>query len=261
MSNSTAPPDRPLEPHSKALIIGASSGIGESLGRLLAEHGYLVALVARREESLNDIRDQINAKIEGFPHAFSYKHDVTHYEEVPELFQQIAADLGGLDLIVYMAASQPAMTEDEYNFSKDKEMIEVNTLGAMAWLGQAARRFSTAGAGHIVGVSSIAGERGRRLNPAYNSSKAALNTYLEALRNRLSQKGATVTTIKPGFVDTALLANASKTMWVISPEKAAEGIFRAIRRRKQVAYVPGRWRLVSLIITHIPSFIFRRLNI
>ena len=261
MSNSTTAPDRPLEPRLKALVIGASSGIGESLGRLLADQGYLVALVARREDKLNELRDDINSKYQGFPRAFCYQHDVTHYEEVPELLQQIAADLGGLDLIVYLAAFQPPMTEDEYNFGKDKGMFEVNILGAVAWLGQAARRFATAEAGQIVGVSSIAGERGRRLNPGYNASKAALNTYLEALRNRLSQNGVTVTTVKPGFVDTALLANAPKTMWVISPEKAAEGILKAIRRRKQVAYIPGRWRLVSLVITHIPSIIFRRLNI
>jgi len=261
MSNSVAAPERPLEPQLKAIIIGASSGIGESLARLLAEKGYLLALVARREDKLAELSDQINSKYDGSARSFFYSHDVTHYEVVPELFQQIAADLGGLDLIVYLAAFQPPMTEDEYNFSKDKEMFEVNILGAMAWLGQAALRFGTAESGHIMGVSSIAGERGRRQNPAYNSSKAALNTYLEALRNRLTRKGVTVTTIKPGFVDTALLANAPKTIWVISPEKAAEVIYKAVRRRKQVSYVPGRWRLVSLIIRHIPSFIFRRLNI
>ena len=261
MSNSALTPNRPLEPQLRAVIIGASSGIGESLGRLLADQGYLVALVARREDRLNEIRDQINSKTQGSPRAFCYQHDVTHYEEAPELLQQIASDLGGLDLFVYLAAFQPPMTVSEFNFSKDKEMFEVNIVGAMAWLGQAAHRFAIAGSGHIVGVSSIAGERGRRLNPGYNSSKSALNTYLEGLRNRLSQNGVAVTTIKPGFVDTALLANASKTMWVISPEKAAEGILKAIRSRKQVSYIPGRWRLVSLIITHIPSFIFRRLDI
>jgi len=261
MSNSAANPDRPLEPHLKAIVIGASSGIGESLGRVLAAQGYLVALVARREEKLNQIRDEINKENQGSARAFSYQHDVSHYEQVPELLQQIANDLGGLDLIVYLAAYQPPMTEDEYNFAKDKEMFEVNVLGAMAWLGQAAHRFVMAGAGHIVAVSSIAGERGRRPNPGYNSSKSALNTYIEGLRNRLSQHGIAVTTIKPGFVDTALLANAQKTMWVISPEEAAEGILKAIQKRKQVSYIPGRWRWVSLVITHIPSFFFRRLNI
>jgi short-subunit dehydrogenase len=131
----------------------------------------------------------------------------------------------------------------------------------MAWLGQAAVRFERAKAGHIVAISSIAADRGRRLNPGYNASKAGLDTYLEALRNRLTQHGVTVTTIKPGFVDTVLLENAPKTFWVISPAKAAAIIHRAVQQKKQLIYVPGRWRFVSLIIRNIPSVIFRRLNI
>jgi short-subunit dehydrogenase len=97
-------------------------------------------------------------------------------------------------------------------------------------------------------------------SPVYNSSKAAFSTYLEALRNRLTRHGVTVTTIKPGFVDTVLLENAPKTFWVISPEEAAERIVKAARQKKQTVYIPARWRLVSLIIHHIPSFILRRLS-
>jgi len=140
-------------------------------------------------------------------------------------------------------------------------MLEVNLLGAMAWLDEAAVRFQRAGAGHIVGISSIAGERGRVANPAYGTSKAALATYLEALRNRLSRHGVTVTTMKLGFVDTALLKNAARVMWVISADRAAEGIYEAIRHRKQIVYLPGRWRVVSLVIRNIPSFVFRRISL
>jgi short-subunit dehydrogenase len=99
------------------------------------------------------------------------------------------------------------------------------------------------------------------MNPGYNSSKAGLDTYLEGLRNRLTRYGVSVTTIKPGFVDTRLLENAAKTMWVQTPKQAAEQIYKAIKKKKQVAYLPGRMRFVSLIIRHIPSPIFRRLNI
>jgi short-subunit dehydrogenase len=111
-----------------------------------------------------------------------------------------------------------------------------------------------------VGISSIAGERGRVAGPVYNTSKAGLNTYLEALRNRLSRRGVTVTTIKPGFVETRLLENAAKTFWVISPEEAAKQIHTAIARRHQTVFIPKRWLVVGLIIRHIPSFIFRRLS-
>lgn len=259
-SNMTA--SRPLEPKKRAIIIGASSGIGAALLHRLALQGYQIAALARRQEELEGICDSVNRN---FPQAngdraLAYIHDVTNYEEIPSLFQNIVADLGGLDLIIYAAAIQYPVNLSEFDFNKDLAMIEVNLLGAMAWLNEAALRFERGRKGHIVGISSIAGARGRVGGPAYNSSKAALNTYLEALRNRLAKRGVTVTTIIPGFVDTRLLKNAPRTFWVISPEDAAAQIFLAIKEKKQTSYIPRRWGLVGLIIKHIPSFVFRRLS-
>src|SRR5690606_8599940 len=191
----------------------------------------------------------------------AYEHDVTEFATVPGLFEQITADLGGLDLIVYVAGAQPPVASNEYNFEKDQEMVQVNLLGAMAWLNEAASRFTHGRHGQIVAMSSISGDRGRVAFPGYHTSKGALTIYLESLRNRLSRRGVTVTTVKPGFVDTRLLANAAKTFWVISPEEAASQIADAIEARKQTVYVPARWRWVSLIIQLIPSFLFRRLSI
>lgn len=260
MSHQSTPTARPLEPRQYALIIGASSGIGKALTELLVENGYIVAAVARRESLLAELCESINKESNDGVRALHYSHDVADYEAIPALFQQVAADLGGLDLVVYAAAVQPAVDPDEFAFEKDAAMAQVNFLGAMAWLDQAAVRFQRAGSGQIVGISSIAAVRGRRMNPGYNATKAGFDTYLEALRNRLSQHGVSVTTIRPGLVDTRLLENAARAFWVISPAKAAQLIFKAIRRKKQVTYVPGRWRLVALIVTHTPSFIFRRLN-
>jgi NAD(P)-dependent dehydrogenase (short-subunit alcohol dehydrogenase family) len=189
-----------------------------------------------------------------------YVHDVTEFEQVPLLFDQITRDLGGLELIIYAAAVQPRVALGEYDFDKDAAMLRTNLLGAVAWLNPAAERFERARTGHIVGISSIAGDRGRVGSPVYNAGKAGLDTYLEALRNRLSRHGVTVTTIKPGFIDTELLKNAPRTFWVVSPDEAAAGVWQAIRRRRQVAYVPPRWRWVSLAVRAVPSVIFRRLN-
>ena len=262
MTLKTTPAKRPLEPRMRAIVIGASSGIGAALVRRLALQGYRVAALARREEELQKISDAVNANLpeRADSRVLIYPHDVTDYAAVPVLFQEIVRDLGGLDLIVYVAAYQPAVSRDEYNFTKDKAMISVNLLGAIAWLNQAAIRFDRARKGHIVGISSIAGDRGRVSGPVYNASKAGLNTFLEALRNRLARRGVTVTTIKPGFVDTKLLANAAKTFWVISPEDAAAQIYLAISRKQGSVYVPKRWMFVGLIIRHIPSVIFKRLN-
>jgi short-subunit dehydrogenase len=262
MVDRKTPAKRPLEKRPRAIIVGASSGIGAALMRRLALSGYLIGAVARRQEALEDLCNSINAEFPGQDTevVWPYAHDVSHYDQVPELFQQIVQDLGGLDLIVYAAAVQPKTDLHEYNFDKDEAMINTNLLGSIAWLNQAAMRFERAGRGQIIGISSIAGDRGRVAAPVYNTSKAGLNTYLEALRNRLSRRGVTVTTIKPGFVETRLLENAAKTFWVISPEEAAEQIHTAIVRRQQTVYVPKRWSAVGLIIRHIPSFIFRRLS-
>jgi decaprenylphospho-beta-D-erythro-pentofuranosid-2-ulose 2-reductase len=261
MPNPEVPPVKPLQPHKTALIVGGSSGIGAALVQTLVENSYCVAVVARREAILSKLCEEVNQSATNSAKALYYSHNVADFDGTAALFQNIAADLGGLDLVVYAAGVQPPMSEDEYNFEKDSAMVNVNLLGAMAWLGLAAARFERAAAGHIVGISSIAADRGRRLNPGYNTSKAGLDTYLEALRNRLSRYGVTVTTIKPGFVDTRLLENAPRTMWVISPEEAAHQIYLAIEKRKQTVYIPKRWRFAGLVIRHMPSVIFRRLNI
>jgi short-subunit dehydrogenase len=260
MTDNRAVPSQPLSPRRRAIVIGASSGIGASLAGELASKGYDVAIVARREEELATVSGEIKERLHDGMEIAYFVHDVTDYDITPDLFQRICSRLGGLDLIVYAAAVQTAPALDEYDFEGDLSMVMVNLLGAMAWLNLAAVRFERAGAGHIVAISSLSADRGRRLNPAYHSSKAGLDTYLEALRNRLTRVGVSVTTVKPGFVDTRLLKNTPKAFWVITPDSAARQIVRAIEQRRQVAYVPGRWRYVGLIIRHIPSFIFRRLD-
>lgn len=255
------PPATPLKPRRRAILVGASSGIGAALARRLAHEGYSVALLARREAQLNALCDQINTA-SGEIRALPYVHDVKHYETVPALLQRIVLDLGGLDLFIYNSGIQHFVGPHEFNFAADREMLEVNTLGALAWLNPVAAMFHALKAGQIVGISSVAGDRGRVGAPAYNTSKAALTTYLEALRNRLSRRGVTVLTVKPGFVDTDILkaAGAKRTFWVISPDQAAASIWQAIKTRRQTAYVPGQWALLMLVIRHIPSVIFRRLS-
>lgn len=251
---------QPLHPIRRAIVIGASSGIGAALVQELVRHGYAVAALARRLDELQQVCEEANRHAAG-TFAVAYQHDVTETDGVPSLFQEIVRALGGLDLVVYVAGIQPAVAPNEYDFEKDATMVQVNLLGAMAWLNQAAERFHHTRQGHIVGVSSVSGDRGRSAFPAYHTSKGALSIYLESLRNRLSRRGVTVTTIKPGFVKTRLLANADNPMWAISPQEAATQIRQAVEAGKQVAYVPARWRWIMLVIIHIPSFIFRRLSI
>jgi decaprenylphospho-beta-D-erythro-pentofuranosid-2-ulose 2-reductase len=243
----------------RALIIGASSGMGEEIARQLAREGCQVALVARREDELKRIAEELNTGDTTL--ARVYAHDVREYECVPALFQQIARELGGLDAVIYAAGVMPRIAEDEYDFAKDQLTVEVNLLGAIAWLNEAAQRFGRARSGCIVGISSVAGERGRKGNPVYAASKAALNTYLEALRNRVGREGVSVVTVKPGPVDTPMTQGLGKLPLMIPAEKAASAILKAARQGARTVYVPGAWRSIMFVIRHVPSFLFQRQNV
>jgi short-subunit dehydrogenase len=158
----------------RAIVVGASSGIGAAIARQLATEGSEVAILGRRETCLKEVATTEPSRIR------CYVHDVAAFDTVAPLFERIVADLGGLDTIIYAAGVMPTIVEGEYSFEKDREMVAVNLLGAMAWLNLAAARFQAARAGTILGISSIAGERGRRGNPGYCTSKSALSTYLES---------------------------------------------------------------------------------
>jgi short-subunit dehydrogenase len=240
---------------SKVVVVGASSGMGEAMARQLAAAGADVAIVARRQSELDRLAGERPGKLR------PYVHDVSNVDEVPTLFERIERDLGPVDGLIYAAGVMPKIEEGEYAFEKDRAMVTVNLLGAMAWMNQAAARFEAARAGTILGISSIAGERGRRGNPAYCTTKAALSTYLESLRNRCSRYGVNVVTIKPGFVDTAMTRGMKGLFWLISAEKAAKSSIALARKGNSgSAFVPSRWALVALVVRSLPSFIFRKLN-
>lgn len=256
------PSASPLHPKLRGIIVGASGGIGAALGQRLARAGYTLALVDRNKQVLEQLCDEINKSYEE-TRVLPYVNDVTDYDSAPDALRTIVADLGGLDLFVYVAGVIYFPAIDEYNFVEDLKMVDVNLLGAMAWMSQVAPLFQSLRSGQIVGVSSVAGDRGRVSNPGYNTSKAGFTAYLEGLRNRLTRHGVNVITVKPGMVKTEMLSlpNAPRAVFAVSPEKAADGIWKAIRGRKQQVYISGIWYWIMLVIRNIPSFIFRRMNV
>ncbi len=249
----------PLSPKKRAILVGASSGIGAALARRLADEGYQVALLARRAEMLENLTNEINLK-HGETRVLYYVHDVMDYESIPQLFRQVIADLGGLDTFIYNTGVSHMVGLKKYDFERDRQTTEVNYIGALAWLNPVAEMFQSLQSGQIVGVSSVAGERGRVGNPSYNASKAALTSYLEALRNRLTRYGVNVLTVKPGPVETDMIKDAKGVLFPIPAEQAAKDIANAMRKRKQELYTAGRWRWIMLLIRNIPSFIFRKLT-
>lgn len=254
-------PATPLTPRRRGIIVGASEGTGAALARKLAKEGYTLALIARQKDKLNALCAEINSS-QSESRALPYVHDVSNYDEIPGLLLKIVADLGGLDTVVFMAGvNYPPGGVDKYNFENDRKMIEINLIGGMAWLTPVAEMFQNAKAGQIVGIGSIAGDRGRIGNPGYNTSKAGFATYLEALRNRLTRHGVNVLTVKPGFMKTEMLKAAlGATPFAIEPEKAADDIYTAMRKRKQLIYTASIWRWAMLVIQHVPSVIFRRMS-
>lgn len=246
-------------PPTCALVVGASSGIGAALVKELAGRGWNVAALARRRDLLEEVCRE--ARRLGPGDARAYEHDVRNHEEVPPLFERVVEDLGGLGMVVYAAGVMPRIGPETYDFEADRLTLQVNLLGCVAWLDAAAPHLARQGAGHIVGISSVAGDRGRHGYPAYNTSKAAMDAFLESLRNRLHRKGVRVTTIKPGFIDTAMTRGIEGLFWLKSAEAAAEDIADAAEKGRHTRYVPRRWRLVGLVIRNIPSFIFRHLDI
>jgi decaprenylphospho-beta-D-erythro-pentofuranosid-2-ulose 2-reductase len=248
-------------PWRHAIVVGASSGIGAAVARRLALDGVRVALVARRRAELERVAGEIGEATRDRSRTTIVPHDVTGDEDVAALVQRIAHDLGGLDLLVYAAGIMPRIGEDEYDLATDRAIVAVNVVGAMAWINVVAERFARGGAGTIVGISSVAGDRGRRGNPAYHASKAALDAYLEAVRNRVARRGVRVVTVKPGPVDTPMTQGMEKLPLLVSAEAAAAALLDGAARGRTTVYVPATWRPIMFVLRNLPSFVFRRLDI
>lgn len=255
---SSLPPETPLSNlRKRVVIVGASRGIGAALARELVSRGDHVALLSRDRAALEALCAELNTG--GRESARWYHHDVTDTGAVPALIQTLLADLKRIDAIVYNAGVMPAVGFSEYDFEKNKAMIDVQLLGGMAWLGAAASLFEKMRSGQIVGISSVAAERGRVKNPGYNASKAGFDAFLEALRNRLTRSGVHVLTVRPGPVDTDMTREVGGIM-MVPPAVAARDIARAMGSRAQIVYTPNRWRWIMLVVRNVPSFVFRRLN-
>jgi len=241
----------------RALVVGASSGIGAALVRRLAAEGYRVAVLARRVDKL----DSLARECQPLPGKVVVRvHDVCDVGDVPKVFEELVRELGGLDFYIFAAGIMPNVGRHEYDTEKDLAMLRINLDGCIAWSNPVANYFRTQRSGTIIGISSVAGERGRKGSPVYGTSKAAMNHYLEALRNRLAEADVHVCTIKPGYVATAMTEGMGLSD-MITADEAAKQILEAARDRVNHRYVPMKWRLIMAVVRSIPSFLFRRLNI
>lgn len=234
-----------MQKSKNALIIGASSGIGKELSKLLVADGYKVVITGRREKFLQEIK-AIN------PSRFVVKvHDVNALETCEALFKSVIEEFKTLDLVVYSSG----IGEPNYQLEWEKELLtlQTNVLAATRIYGLAYQVFKEQGFGHLVGISSIASIRGNRHVPAYFASKAFQANYLESLwmKGKRSKARIYVTDIQPGFVDTAMALG--DTFWMASLEKATNQIYNAIKKKKKKVYITKRWKLVAFVLKIVPA--------
>ncbi len=235
-----------------AIVIGASSGLGAELVRQLAASGCRVAAIARRQDRLEELARNSPELI------LPVVHDVHDLASIPELFQQVTGKLGGLDLFIYAAGVMPDLGFSEYSLEKDREIIEVNLLGAIAWLDSAAQRLGQVGHGSLVAIGSRAGERGLGSKPAYSASKAGVASFMEGLRNRVAAKGVKVSTFKPGPIDTEMISHLHIRQPM--PVQTAARIILAKSHRTGEHYLKVTDRFVCWVMRRIPSSLFRKLK-
>ena len=235
----------------KAIIIGATSGIGRELATILSRNGYLVCITGRRLHLLEKLEADLPTR------SMSRQMDVSDAPAAIETFRSVISKLGGIDLVVISAGT--GFIDPEFLWQKEKETIDTNVSGFVAIANTAYHYFVQRGSGHLVGISSLAALRGGPA-PAYNASKAFVSSYLEGLRFKIAQLGIPIdiTDIRPGFVDTKM-AKGEGLFWVQSPEKAALQIFKAIRKRKKTAYITKRWKIIAWIMRMLPDIIYHKM--
>jgi short-subunit dehydrogenase len=233
-----------------ALIIGATSGIGKELAKLLVADNYNVVITGRREKLLQEIK-------ETNPEKYIVKiHDITDLYSCETLFLELKNELKTIDLIVFSSG----VGDPNYKLEWEKELptLQTNIIAATKIYGLAYNFFREQGFGHLVGISSIASIRGNRHVPAYFASKAFQANYLESLwlKGKRSKAKIVVTDIQPGFVDTSMAIG--KTFWMSTTEKATKQIYTAIKNKKKKAYITKRWRLVAILLKIVPSSLLYR---
>lgn len=236
------------------LILGADSDIARELARQYIDHGYDLILAGRRRESLESFALDL-AQYQPKRSIRCAEFDLTAYETHASFYSTLdVAPFGVVLAAGYGCASR--------EFDNVQRLIDTNYTGAASILGIIAEDLEQRREGFIVGISSVAGERGRQSNYALGASKAALTTYLSGLRNRLHASGVHVMTVKPGFVATKMTKGMDLPGWITAqPGQVARMIFRAQQRHKSVIYVPRKWRWIMLVIRLIPEGIFKRLSL
>jgi len=236
----------------KAIIIGASSGIGKGLAKLLTENNYIVGITGRNEKLLDELK-KIN------PKSFVVKiFDVTDTKISILKLEELTSELGGLDLLIL--SSGTGDLNETLDFEIERKIIDLNVTGFTNIIDWAFNYFEKQNFGHLVAITSVAGIRGSRQAPSYNATKSYQINYLEGLRQKSKKlkKPVFITDVRPGLVDTDM-AKGEGLFWVMPVKKVVKQILKAIKNKRKVVYVTKRWGLIGILLKILPRYIYDRM--
>ena len=239
------------------LILGASSDIAIAIARKFAANKYDIQLAARKPMDLKPlqsdiaIRYQVSCEVYGF--------DALAFNSHKSFFESLSPKPDISICVFGVMEDEDAAFE---NFESTHRMIDTNFTGAVSILNEIAQYYAGQKKGVIVGISSVAGERGRQSKLIYGSTKAAFSAYLAGLRNKLFKDGVHVLSVKPGFVNTRMTENLKLPKPLTAePVEVANAVYTAVQKKKNTIYVKWMWRWIMLIIKNIPEFQFKKMNL
>ena len=243
----------------KILIVGATSRMAFELARLYAIEGAHLVLTSRSHEEMERICADLRVGNPG--EVLTAEFDITQMTHHKQFLASVCEQLDGLDGVIIFAGTMDSLEEAKTEPEALDYLMRVNAIGPMAFAGVAAEFMEKQQSGFIVGVSSVAGDRGRQSNYPYGAAKGAFNLYLQGLRNRLHASGVSVITIKPGFVDTRMTWGINRLPFCASPKLVAQTIHKAIQHHNDIVYVKPIWKCIMWAIKHIPEALFKRMKL
>ncbi len=228
-----------------------------AIARHFASHKYDIQLAARNAASLLPLQQDL--QIRSGINASAYAFDATAYDTHETFYQSLPVQP---DIVVCAFGYLGDQEKAQHNWSEAAAILHANYTGAVSILNVVAEHFEARGSGAIVGISSVAGERGRQSNYIYGSAKAGFTAYLSGLRNRLFRTGVHVISVQPGFVNTRMTQHLTlPPLLTAQPEAVASAVFKAVQKKKNIVYVKWQWRYIMLIIKLIPEGIFKKLKL
>jgi short-subunit dehydrogenase len=244
----------------RILVLGATSAIAQAYARRRAAQGAAFVLAGRREDRLAAVAADLRAC--GAASAEVFAGDLAAMDRIEDSAREIRTRFGAVDEVVVAYGVLGEQAAAEQDLAQARALIDTNFTSAALWILALLKDRPESAICTVVGIGSVAGDRGRGSNFLYGSAKAGFDRFLEGLAHKHAGTSVRIIRVKPGFTDTPMTAGIEKggPLWA-SPDQVAADIERAVARGRRVVYTPWFWWVIMMIIRHLPFFVFRRLKI